>query len=385
MTSKPTEMEPSDKEADADTLLPEQAAYEHNGRHVERAEFYAIACDPRRSVAVEACAGAGKTWMLVSRMLRALLEGCAPHEILAITFTKKAAGEMRARLQEWLQQFAQLPPEALTQELIHRGLSPQAASNQREQLRNLYRHVLESARPVQIRTFHSWFAALLGTAPLAVLQEHGLPARFELLEDDAQAVREVWQPFLQAVAADAPLRADYEAVVATHGRTQTHKALAAVLAKRVEFDLADAAGVVAASVPHFAQMFAPLQAFEEPAQALAQPEALVRWQAWAKALAAERNKTPQKAAAAIVDALACADLDARLDRLRKALFVASADRLTNHLQNLLRRKKPKPSCKSCCARAASTRPGSTSSAWRGSRAVCSRSLPRSSARAAGWT
>ncbi|WP_246072641.1 UvrD-helicase domain-containing protein [Extensimonas perlucida] len=325
-------MEPSDKKADADTLLPEQAAYEHNGRHVERAEFYAIACDPRRSVAVEACAGAGKTWMLVSRMLRALLEGCAPHEILAITFTKKAAGEMRQRLQEWLQQFAQLPPEALTQELIHRGLSPQAASNQREQLRNLYRHVLESARPVQIRTFHSWFAALLGTAPLAVLQEHGLPARFELLEDDAQAVREVWQPFLQAVAADAPLRADYEAVVATHGRTQTHKALAAVLAKRVEFDLADAAGVVAASVPHFAQMFAPLQAFEEPAQALAQPEALARWQAWAKALAAERNKTPQKAAAAIVDALARADLDARLDRLRKALFVASADRLSNHLQ-----------------------------------------------------
>ncbi len=56
-----------------------------------------------RSVAVEACAGAGKTWMLVSRMLRALLDGAAPHEILAITFTKKAAGEMRQRLQEWLE------------------------------------------------------------------------------------------------------------------------------------------------------------------------------------------------------------------------------------------------------------------------------------------
>ena len=71
------------------------AAYEINGRHVDRADFYAVACDPRRSVAVEACAGAGKTWMLVSRMVRALLDGAAPHEILAITFTKKAAGEMR--------------------------------------------------------------------------------------------------------------------------------------------------------------------------------------------------------------------------------------------------------------------------------------------------
>ena len=42
-----------------------QAAYEHNGRPVSREAFYAIACDPARSVAVEACAGAGKTWMLV--------------------------------------------------------------------------------------------------------------------------------------------------------------------------------------------------------------------------------------------------------------------------------------------------------------------------------
>ena len=75
-----------------------QAAYEHNGQPVTREAFYAIACDPQRSVAVEACAGAGKTWMLVSRILRALLDGCAPHEILAITFTKKAAGEMRQRL-----------------------------------------------------------------------------------------------------------------------------------------------------------------------------------------------------------------------------------------------------------------------------------------------
>ena len=48
------------------------AAYEHNKLPVSKDAFYAIACDPKRSVAVEACAGAGKTWMLVSRMIRAL-------------------------------------------------------------------------------------------------------------------------------------------------------------------------------------------------------------------------------------------------------------------------------------------------------------------------
>ena len=34
-------------------------AYEHNGTPCSRDAFYAIACDPRRHVAVEACAGAG--------------------------------------------------------------------------------------------------------------------------------------------------------------------------------------------------------------------------------------------------------------------------------------------------------------------------------------
>ena len=207
-----------------------QAAYEHNGQPVTREAFYAIACDPQRSVAVEACAGAGKTWMLVSRMLRALLDGCAPHEILAITFTKKAAGEMRQRLQEWLQEFAAKPLPDLEKELIARGIGPQRALDKREQLQKLYRQTLDAGRPVQIRTFHSWFAALLGTAPLSVLEQQGLPAHYDLLEDDAEAVREVWRPYLAAVAQDAALRADYEACVAHHGRSQTHKALEGALA-----------------------------------------------------------------------------------------------------------------------------------------------------------
>src|SRR6478609_11786903 len=92
-------------------------AYRIDGRSVTSSAFYAAACDPRRSVSVEACAGAGKTWMLVSRVLRALIEGAEPHGILAITFTRKAAGEMRQRLQEWVTEFAHAAPERLDQEL----------------------------------------------------------------------------------------------------------------------------------------------------------------------------------------------------------------------------------------------------------------------------
>ena len=141
------------------TTNHQTAAYEHNGQPVSRQAFYAIACDPQRSVAVEACAGAGKTWMLVSRILRALLDGAEPHEILAITFTKKAAGEMRQRLQEWLEDFADKPEHELEKELLARGVDALRVKEQSASLQKLYRKTLDSGRPVQIRTFHSWFAA----------------------------------------------------------------------------------------------------------------------------------------------------------------------------------------------------------------------------------
>ena len=54
-----------------------ELAYWADGRRIPRERFYALACDPARSIVVEACAGAGKTWLLVSRILRALLAGAA--------------------------------------------------------------------------------------------------------------------------------------------------------------------------------------------------------------------------------------------------------------------------------------------------------------------
>ncbi len=60
------------------------------------ARRYAV--DPRHNVVLEASAGTGKTSVLVERYLNLLPEGVDPANILAITFTRKAAAEMRSRI-----------------------------------------------------------------------------------------------------------------------------------------------------------------------------------------------------------------------------------------------------------------------------------------------
>jgi ATP-dependent helicase/nuclease subunit A len=254
----------------APTVRALAAAYFVNGQLVGKNDFYAIACHPQQHVVVEACAGAGKTWMLVSRILRALLEGAEPHEILAITFTKKAAAEMSQRLQEWLEDFSN-PAKSdadLDKELLMRGIAPEQVSALRQPLRGLYAKVLQAEKPLQIRTFHSWFAQIARSSPTMLRSELGLPSSYELLDDDTHAIEAVWHLFWSRLLGDEALRTDYHALVTEHGRFSTQKALTQALKRRGEFAFADRAGVLERSVPHFSAYCKGFESLQEPEQRL---------------------------------------------------------------------------------------------------------------------
>lgn len=290
-------------------------AYRADGQLVQRENFYALACDPQRSVVVEACAGAGKTWMLVSRILRALLEGAQPQEVLAITFTRKAAGEMRDRLHEWLRAFSRhaMDDDARVEQLVLRGLEEAQARSFAPVLGHLHETLLADGRGVEIRTFHAWFSQMLRAAPRELLAELGLAPGMTLMEelDDHRAA--VFRRFHGAVAADAALRADHEALVQRRGRDQLRKWLEAALDKRVELELSDDAGVLESSMP-------PPDCEGHPCEALKSAAWRESLHSLARVLGQGQAKATQAAADGVIDALALAEGEAVLKGLRSALF-----------------------------------------------------------------
>jgi ATP-dependent helicase/nuclease subunit A len=70
------------------------------------ARTYAV--DPSQNVVLEASAGTGKTRVLVERYVNLLRAGIEPDNILAITFTRKAAAEMRQRIVDRLKEASRL-------------------------------------------------------------------------------------------------------------------------------------------------------------------------------------------------------------------------------------------------------------------------------------
>ena len=254
-------------------------------------------------------------------MLRALLDGAAPHEILAITFTRAAAGEMRQRLDDWLAAYS--TPRASHAErveaLVVRGIARARAETLAPELGTLYGRVLAAGRPIEIRTFHAWFSQLLRAAPLALLDRLGLAPEMELIEDLEDHRPAVMRAFHARVLRDPELRADYAAMTARRGRTQLGKWLAAAWWRRVEFEMADEAGVLAESVEPAAALWPEIGRFEHPVEAVLD----VFWQARLRHVAdvlGRGAKTHQDSAAKVAAALASGDPRRLFDAAWRTLY-----------------------------------------------------------------
>ena len=136
------------------------------------------AADPACSAWVTASAGTGKTRVLADRVLRLLLAGTDPRQILCLTFTKAAAAEMVKRVQDDLGRFAVLPERLLPEELAH-AARPRAAQRRRAgRARGLFAQVLDLPAGLQIMTIHSFCQSLLKRFPL----EAGVVPHFEVIE-----------------------------------------------------------------------------------------------------------------------------------------------------------------------------------------------------------
>jgi ATP-dependent exoDNAse (exonuclease V) beta subunit len=118
--------------------------------------------DAGRSFIVQAPAGSGKTELLIQRFLRLLSFVDEPEEVLAITFTRKAAGEMRSRVIGALRDAAEgrRPVEA------HRIVSWELARNVLRDARRERWQIHRHPSRLSIGTIDSVNAWLAGRAPL---------------------------------------------------------------------------------------------------------------------------------------------------------------------------------------------------------------------------
>jgi ATP-dependent exoDNAse (exonuclease V) beta subunit len=148
------------------------------------------AIDPTRSFLIQAPAGSGKTELLTDRILALLATVNRPEEIVAITFTRKAASEMHARVLGKLQAGeGPCPPEP------HKQRSWQLAQKAMQRNQELGWNLLQYPARLSVRTIDSFCTYLVRAMPwLSALG--GLPA----ITDNA---REHYEAAAQATLAMA--------------------------------------------------------------------------------------------------------------------------------------------------------------------------------------
>jgi ATP-dependent exoDNAse (exonuclease V) beta subunit len=160
------------------------------------------ALDPDRSFIVQAPAGSGKTELLIQRYLLLLSRVDHPEEIVAITFTRKAAGEMRERVLAALAdaragKVAAGEHERTTLELAMAALARDTASGW---------NVTQNPARLRIQTIDSLCAAL--TRQMPMLSRFG--SQPESVEDASDLYLEAAQATVELVETDEAVAHDLE-------------------------------------------------------------------------------------------------------------------------------------------------------------------------------
>ena len=162
----------------------------------------ARALDATDSFVVQAPAGSGKTELLIQRLLTVLAAADNPSEVLAITFTNKAAGEMRERLHSALvSATAPTKPDGTTLETQRRELALRVLESDRA----LGWRLLDGLNGVMIDTFDAFCARITASAPLLAVASSSALA----------SVSESVGPLYRQAAQDALFDDDAEVVAAS--------------------------------------------------------------------------------------------------------------------------------------------------------------------------
>ena len=132
-------------------------AYRPSPDEAQRGE----AIDPHESFLVQAPAGSGKTELLMQRFLCLLAIVERPESIVAITFTRKAAGEMVQRILKALRDARDGTPADRPHEQFTRSLAQAALERDREQGWNL----LEHPARLRVQTIDSLCVAIAAEMP----------------------------------------------------------------------------------------------------------------------------------------------------------------------------------------------------------------------------
>jgi ATP-dependent exoDNAse (exonuclease V) beta subunit len=188
------------------------------------------ALDPSRSFIVQAPAGSGKTELLIQRYLRLLASVESPEEIVAITFTKKAAGEMRKRVLEAL---AAVREDATAEEGTRDAHAALTIALARAAMRRDEQHdwrVAENPARLRIQTIDALCTSIARQMP--VLSRFGVPP--ETVEDASDLYLQAARATLELVESDEAVATDVERLLAhlDNDVVRVESLLAGMLAKR---------------------------------------------------------------------------------------------------------------------------------------------------------